>query len=95
MLDRWVRPQSPSPSQPARPALRPGDPNWRPRWLAGVRQRLEASLSLQDQMRAARVAVLASDPTLWAEIQSAEAAYSRGEGETFVPGQRPQDNTDK
>lgn len=45
-------------------------------------------------MRAARVAALASDAALWAEIRSAEAAYARGEGERFVPGPRPQDGAD-
>jgi hypothetical protein len=95
MLDRWVRPERPAPSQPARPVLRPGDPDWRQRWLAGVRRRMQASLSLQDQMRTARMASLASDPALWAEIQSAEGAYGRGEGETFVPGQRPRDGADR
>jgi hypothetical protein len=45
-------------------------------------------------MRAARVATLAGDAALWAEIRSAEVAYASGEGERFVPGQRPQDVVD-
>jgi hypothetical protein len=91
MLDRWVRPEEPAQPRAARPVLRPGDPDWRRRWLAAVRRRMQVSPFGEGCMRAARVATLGGDPALWAEIRSAEAAYARGEGERFVPGQRPQD----
>jgi hypothetical protein len=55
---------------------------------------MQVSSQAEGRMRAARVATLAGDPALWAEIRSAEAAYARGEGERFVPGQRPQDGVD-
>ena len=42
-------------------------------------------------LRQARLAALASDASLWAEVRAAEAAFQRGEGETFVPdGRDPQ-----
>jgi hypothetical protein len=87
MIDRWLRPEEPTPPQPGRAVLRPGDPDWRPRWLAAVRRRMQASPERQIQMGQARVAALATDASLWAELRAAELAYARGEGERFIPGQ--------
>lgn len=67
--------------------VRPGDPNWRPRWLAAVRRRLRANPERRRELATARAAQLARDATLWAEVRAAEAAYGRGEGERFVPGE--------
>jgi hypothetical protein len=89
MLDRWAVPDGSVKPHPVRPMLRPGDPNWRQRWLAAVRRRMAASPRRLEMMREARLAALASDPALWAEVRASEAAYARGEGESFVPDTGP------
>lgn len=95
MIDRWIRRDEPEKPLPAQLVLRPGDPDWRQRWLAAVRRRMQASLRQQPRLHKARMAALAADPTLWSEIRAAELAYTRGEGEFFVPGQGPRDGTSK
>lgn len=92
MIDRWVRPEEPAKPQPGHPELRPGEPDWRQRWLAAVRRRMLASPERQIQMGQARVALLAADATLWADLRAAELAYARGEGEWLIPGQDRQDD---
>jgi hypothetical protein len=87
MLDPRVAPETTGKQPPTRPVLRPGDPNWRARWLAAVRRRMAADPVHAARMRATRVQALGSDPALWAEVRAAEGAYARGEGESFVPGQ--------
>jgi hypothetical protein len=67
--------------------LKPGDPDWRARWLAAVRRRMAADPVRAARMRATRVRALGADAALWAELRAAEGAYARGEGEFFVPGQ--------
>lgn len=87
MLDRRIAPDGLGKQVPSRPVLRPGDPNWRARWLAAVRQRMAVDPLRAARMRATRVETLGADPALWAELRAAEASYGRGEGEFFVPGQ--------
>jgi hypothetical protein len=87
MLDRRTAPDGLGKQPPARPVLRPGDANWRARWLAAVRRRMSVDPVHAARMRATRVQALAADPTLWAELRAAEAAFARGEGELFMPGQ--------
>jgi hypothetical protein len=87
MQDAWVRPNEAAARGGAAPGPRPGDPNWRQRWLAAVRERLRATPERRRELAAARAAQLARDATLWADVRAAEAAYTRGEGERFVPGE--------
>jgi hypothetical protein len=85
MLDRWTRPGDAAKMQPARALLRPGDPEWRQRWLAAVRRRMAATPQRQARMFQDRLAAMASDAPLWGDIRAAEVAYARGDGEWLTP----------
>ncbi len=85
MMDRWTQSEQVSQARTTRSSLRPGDPDWRQRWFAAVRRRMLASPERQAQMRQVRLAALAGDASLWAELRAAEAAFRHGDGETFVP----------
>ncbi len=85
MLDRWARPGESAKMQPARSLLRPGDPEWRQRWLAAVRHRMAATPQRQARMFEDRLAAMTIDATLWGDLRTAEAAYAHGDGEWLTP----------
>lgn len=86
MIDRWAQSDQAPQARTTRSKLRPGDADWRQRWFAAVRRRMLATPQQQAQMRQARLGALAGDASVWAELRAGEAAFRRGEGETFVPG---------